>query len=177
MLLSNFQTASEWILFNQLTQAQNPFIWSQIGCLPLRSKPKQQCNLPYLLYISGFQGADLASTSSPWTLGHTAQWAFSAGLRKLTWSGKFGKFQKTNKAIASIQSMVLMGGCVYLKSNHGIIDVSDRRSGCWQEERPSPKRSIQGLLPQYPWQALAKSVVCILLWPLCLFLKVSLRVL
>lgn len=65
MLLTNLQAALENILFKKLTQTQNPFICSQIGCLPVRSKPKQQDNLPHLPCISGSQRVDLAAPRLP----------------------------------------------------------------------------------------------------------------
>lgn len=96
VLLTNFQAALERILVKKLTQAQNPFIWSQIGCLPVRSKPKQQCNLPSLLYISGSQRVELAAPLLQ-TRGHAAHWAVFPRPRKLSWPGKCRDFQETNK--------------------------------------------------------------------------------
>lgn len=117
VLLTNFQAALERILVKKLTQAQNPFIWSQIGCLPVRSKPKQQCNLPYLLYISGSQRVKLAAPLLQ-TLGHSARWAFFPRPRKLSWPGKCRDFQKTNKIIAPTHFATSTGGHICLEFSH-----------------------------------------------------------
>lgn len=135
--LCNFQAALEWILFKKLTQAQNPSIWSQIGCLPLRSKPKQQCNLPYLLYISGSQRVDLAA---PPLLG---RWGTQLAELSFPGPGNWADlenleiFRTLTKSLPQFTLGYWWEGMFAWNSITRVASVSDRKWGWLPEEGPS----------------------------------------